>query len=116
MKPNMEIYSITAKLNDTSIEFQIKSFQIQDNTICYEYTDNLNLVRIKKSDLMIPRDKSSIHDVRSDVYFIIHCKKGFINEAKNAIINHIDLCLSNLEIVLKAKKRALKNTVTNYKN
>lgn len=112
----MEIYRITAKLNDTAFEFHIKQFEAEDNNICYEYSDNSNPVKIRKSDLMIPKEKNSIENIRSDVHFIIHCRKGLINEAKQSIINHVDLCLSNLELILKAKKRALKNTITNYKN
>lgn len=112
----MEIYRITAKLNDTSIEFQIKHFEAMDTTICYEYIDNSNPVKIKKSDLMIPKEKKGIDNIRSDIQFIIHCKKGLINEAKKSILNHIELSLNNLEVILKAKKRALKNSVTNYKN
>lgn len=110
------IYRITATLSDTSFEFMIKRFEAEDNNIYYKYTDNSNIVNIRKSKLMIPDENPMVKNIKNEMHFMIHCKKSLINEAKQSIINHVIICLSNYELVIKAKKKALKNTITNYKN
>jgi hypothetical protein len=112
----MKLYKLLATLTVTELHFLIQELEVDDEVIYFTGTDGTADIKIRKIDLMITKEQSNIDPPAERWMFSIYCEPGFINEAKQSIINHISNSINQFELILKAKRKASKNTITNYKN
>lgn len=111
----MKICKVTAMLTITELNFMIHELEVQDQVIYYSGFQNKQEIKIRKIDFMVPKKESNIDPPGEKWIFSIYCSPDIINEAKQTLINNVINNIYHFELMLKAKRKALKNIITNYK-